>query len=786
MSSTPDHESATRGASGRLFGALGLAVGLVLVAQILTLGQFEGYQLADSVEYLDRAASVARGEPLDPSTARSFAFSALLVPIAALGEYAGLPPAAVIALARAMQIAFACLALVVVGRTAARGFGRETGSFGWYAVCGALALGLQPVFLRWSVTPLAASASALFVALAFARLERTRRASEGLARAGAVAGLWFGASILVAYQNFLLLFAAVPVLLIAGPWRRLAHLVGFALGILAMLLAQGVLDWATYGSFASSLLVYLEGNVIGSLVRVLHKLGFTEQGYALYDLFFAEIAPGESSPSARPLRSIQPETWYQDQLLVVGMAFAFVALLVAGALRSLVRPNWFATLVVIALAANVAVMTTKGAKSYRLWMPLMPLFAWLATYGAAPLIECAASRVCGARRLLARGALAALLLFGAVEGARVLGRENLRTFGDYWRAIDHVSRVSSGAEGPVRVASAYDWGVRWRQPAFMELRKLPHHLDRWDDLDDAQRQELLASLADLDWFLAHWQTVTQDPAIVAALNERFEIAESFHDQEHAIETGPVLVLRRRTGAERARTFYEVFRDTGPGEANEPGAYQARIQHPISVDYRRVEPDGTLQMVLLGFDVEPGACGGDQAWVTLHWYAGPLAGRDFTIVSRFTDGRGGAWQDNHDACYGAHPTSSWEPGTIVRETRLSLIRWNAPGAPGQTGAPEFGGAWRRGDAIPIQFWLAIASFDENGAATSGLNPFRSSAAGPISKRPVAGGFASDQGRRWSADGLFQAGGFDLAVPALRRLPDDGRTLAELPQGTPQVP
>ena len=69
---------------------LGLVLLLVLLGtaalQFFAWSRLEGYQLADSVEYMDRAWAVARGEALDPSTIRSFAFSALLLPIFAVAE----------------------------------------------------------------------------------------------------------------------------------------------------------------------------------------------------------------------------------------------------------------------------------------------------------------------------------------------------------------------------------------------------------------------------------------------------------------------------------------------------------------------------------------------------------------------------------------------------------------------------------------------------------------------------------------------------------------------------
>ncbi len=783
---------------------LAAAIAVAVLGQLWTWSRLEGYQIADSVEYLDRAAAVARGEALDPDTPRSFAFSAVLLPIAALHERLGLDARAALALARLMQMVLAAGAIIIVGRTAGRAFAEEPrararagpstnvalradaaarSEFVWIAGTAGLLLALQPIFLRWSITPLAASASLLFVSLAFSGLERARGGDRSTLSRGLRTGLAFGAAVLCAYQNLLILFACAPLLLLAPRWRRPGHVAGLAAGLGAMLLVQGLLDLLTYGRFASSLIGYLGANGVGAVVSLLAKAGFTDTAFSLYDMFYgaadraaeaAAAAGGEALDTAqaeapRQIRSKFPTDWYFDQLLVQGLAIAAVLSVALGLLRGLRRPGWFVTLVTWALVVNLVVMSVKGSKSFRLWMPLLPLLVWIGTYGLVPVARAAARLEADRTRALARAALAlfvGLLMFGS---QRLLRDQNFGQFGDYWEAMEYVAEATRDFEGETRpvVASAYDWGVRWQQPEWLELQKLPHHVDRWPNLSAAERDEVLLRFRTLDYYIAHHQTITQDAAIVDALNARFEIAAVFHDQEQAEEVGPVYVLAVRSGAPDARTFFDVHEDTGPGEPNEPGRYQSRLQHPISVDYRRRGPEGTQQMVLLGFDVEPGLCGDDQAWVTLHWYAGTPLLRDYTIVSRFTDGQGGAWQDNHATCYGVHPTTSWTPGSIISEGYLSRISWDSAG---------FGGPWRRGDRIPVEMWLAISSFDERGASTGGLNPFRSSAAGPISKLPLrSGGYWSKQGRRWSKDGLFLVGGFELDVPPARQLPDDGRPL-----------
>ena len=46
---------------------------LILGLQLFAWSRLEGYQLADSVEYMDRAVQVVEGQRMDPGTVRSFA-----------------------------------------------------------------------------------------------------------------------------------------------------------------------------------------------------------------------------------------------------------------------------------------------------------------------------------------------------------------------------------------------------------------------------------------------------------------------------------------------------------------------------------------------------------------------------------------------------------------------------------------------------------------------------------------------------------------------------------------
>lgn len=733
----------------------------VVAAQVFAWSRLEGYQLADCVEYLDRAEAFSRGEPLDPGTARSFAFSALLVPVFWLerlipGEQPSLP----MVLARLVQMLFGLGAVAVLTRW----IGSRIG-LGYGLAAGAL-LGFSPVFLRYSIAPLSSTAALFAITLGIARLDRTRLLQRGTLAGGLVVGAWFAFAILMAYQNVLLIGAIAPCLLFARAWRRPAHLLGMALAMFAGYLIQGLLDGAVYGTFGSSLHGYLRANIGSQLGTLLVKLGLIDLAFWVYENLGAASTDSEAKDIGQ-IRTLTSRTWYFDQLSQQFLVPVGSALVAFGVLAGLLRRRPIVLLMLFALVVNLVVMSTKGSKSFRLWMPFLAFFPAIAAFGLKDLVRLGVRESVAPRWRQALAALAVLLT--CAGGLRLLSAANLSKFGAYWRAMEQVNRESNGQ--PVVATSAYDWAARYREASNVELTKFPHHLDRWPNLDAEEQDELLAALAERDYLFGHLQLFTQDPRVIAAVNREFEIAQVFHDYDAGEELWPVFLLRKRTGDPDAKTFFEIRTDTGPGEPNEPGRFQAQLEHPTSVDFRRREGDGVYQMVFLGFDVEPGLIDGTQAWITFHWYSGPLGDKNYRVVSRFTDGRGGGFDDNRTPTYGAYPTSRWNEGEIVSTGFLSRV---------DPDPVRFGGPYRRGQSLPLELWLAVGEFNEAGVSISGLNPFRPSAQAPVSKRKVEGGrIFSDEGRRFTRDGLMLVGGFFLKLSGGWRVPDNGQPLPEVP-------
>lgn len=748
--------------SPRSLGALEALLLAVLLLQVWTWVQLSGYQLADSIEYLERAETVHRGLPLDPGTLRSFAFSALLLPVFWLESL--LPfdlPSLPVVLARLGQIGCGLWAARLLGRRLSERFGEGP------ALAGVALLCLNPIFLRWSVEPLSAAAGLASIALALAIVDRACAAGRARARDGLALGAALGAAVLLAYQNLLiggLLGAALPLL---SAWRRLRVLGAALLSFAALLLLQCLLDGWTYGRFGSSFLTYVQSNFAPQLATLLVKAGFDQAGRDVYAWAFSTPSPGAE------MRTATSRLWYLENLSAQGLPLASLALLGLGAVALLAKRSGLALTLLAVFALNVLIMSTKGSKSFRLWMPLLPLIAWFGASGWSWLTQGPLRRWPGQRAAL--GLIGLALLAG--QAIQQIETANLSKFGSYWQAIGAVERGS--AEAPRRIASAYNWAVRYQNPPGTLLVKLPHHLDRWAKLDPEQQAETLAALETLDGFVGHLQSFAQDARLMEVVARRFKIASVHHDYEHAEELEPVYRLERARGEPGEQRFYEVWTDTGPGEPHEVSRVQAALQHPGSVDFRRIEDGRVYQMVLLGYDVSPGWLDGTQAFVTYTWYAGPLEGKDYHVIDRFTDGRGGVWQNNHRPCYGAWPTSRWMTGSIVRESYLTRL-------PAQ--AAEFGGPYRRGDLLPVRLWMAIAEYDAQLQVVGGLNPFRASGSAPQSRRPWLpgtvhdGAKVSEEGRLWSAEALSQVGGFFLPVARAWRVPDDGRVLPE-PSGLP---
>lgn len=752
-------------------------VRLVLLLGVVLMGlawwHLEGYQIADSVEYMERAQALVRGaEVKDSQAIRSFGFTGLLVPVFALAEWTGLEPeGAVVYGVRMLQMALALALVAVTIRLAAR-FVRGPSAL----AAGALLLA-NPTFLQWSVSPISDVAAGLCLVLALERL-----LDRGPARRGFAAGVWLGLGFLMAYKTLALVLPLLALVALRERWRGRAYLLFLASGLLLCLLAQGIGDWLYYGRFGISVWVYVQENVFSPLALVLYRLGFKSAGEFVYNhLTNAQTADVDYQRNvarfsdAMILRR-QGEDWY---LRNIGRALVLPALLlvVLGLARNLRRLSWKTAIVVGALAFDLAALGTKGAKSFRLFLPVFPLVALLGAQGWDVLF-----RPRGAARAWHPRLGAVVLVAAAFLAANRLLATNTRRFGGFWRAMDVVNAAAeeslparsaaaraAGLDEPprVRVACAYHWGVFLRESSRVELVKLSHQIDGWDLLDASERRADLDEIASLDWFIAHLPVLRDHPELMDAVNRDFEVHAVLYDRFSFQGLGPLYVLRRRTGDPDAATFWDLEVGVDPDEY--------RRLHDLSEPryaFRKRRPDGTWQeLVLLGFEWRPIA-GSGYGWLTYTWAGGPFDGQDYVIVDRVTSGDGpNAWQNDHAPAYGVLPTSDWGAGWVLREGYLLVPEAEPYAEEGPT--RPLGGDYRRGDLMPADLWIKVVEYDSSTPPleVDRLVPYPKGSARAVEELARPGGGATLAGHAINAELMARVGRFFIGVHPRYRWRDE---------------
>lgn len=739
---------------------LALVLAIAFVLQLLTWARIEGYQLADSVEYLERAHDLAFGiEHRAEGAVRSVGFASLFVPLFAAQRALGIEDGRwVVPLARLVQMAIGLGLLVAVARVGNRLGGERVGT------AAALLAAATPIFLTWTVSPVSGACAALCVALALDPL----LAAPPRPRNALAAGLWLGAALLFHYQTLLLSALATLALLAVARGRRLATAGALLVGVAAGAAVQILLDRVAYGEWGVSLLNYALENGGAVLVRIAHELGFNRFAGWLY-LRVAERAHGLETAlgSSAGAADLSGPMWYLTEL-PQAVPWPTLALGVLGTATLLARRSPRGLGLVWLLAGSVAVMSLKGSKSFRLWLPLLPLVAPIAACGLVPLGAALARARPGARALATAWLVAALL-----AGADLQRERPTRRFGAYWRAIDFLNERAPAAQGRPRVAAAYHWAIFLRERPELEVIKLPYPLFAFDRLEPDEQQELLAALDGLDALLIHLPVLREHPAVAARVAARFCVRSAFWDEETDPLMGCVLVLTRASGERGEARLGVVHEGVEPERFRWQRDLDRELTRPLDL-VRHNREGGLERLRLLGFRWQPLEGEDRVSWITYYWTSDTGLGEDFVLVDRITDPSGAhAWQNDHEPLWGTRPTSGWHPGEILSEGYPLL-----PGEEAFTArfAP-LGGPWRRGDLVPASLWIRAVKRNERGEVLSELFPARPGEPEPIdfaAAREVEGGHReTEDGWRLSADGLVRAGRFFLPVPEAHRWPDDGR-------------
>lgn len=773
-----------------------------LALQLFAWWRVDGYQLADSVEFMERARTFVRGEEMvDTSAIRPFGFSFALAPFFVVADWFGLDDQRPVVWAIVLlQMAFGLLLTWRCMRLGAQ----LAGASG--ALCAGFVVATCPVFLRYSTQPVSDIAAGVCVAFALERvLDRTTF------RRALVAGLWFALAFVVAYKSLLIALAWIAMLVVRDRWKESATWRGILVGMSVGVLVQCTLDWIMYGEFGASVWNYLIVNAGGAVTSIFLRIYWLTKSLGVPVQWFLDRAEnsyrisrhlaenpweGPTDISARGLQS----PWYYAIELPVMLVWPVLVLAVVGALRALARRTWRTTCLLGAFFLCVVVMSNKGAKDYRLWLPLLPFLAPLAAWGWDALADGWLAHRRTRREVLASVGCVVALGF-SLHG---LTSVNVRQFGGYWKALDWVEararatyaeRLAStptpaldraGAPPPVRVACAYHWAVFLRESPRVELVKLPWQLNMWkqyEKLPDGgrvQKNEDFDALEDVDVFVVHLPIFSQFPDLVEFLNARFEVAAVFYDQATYGDLGPIFVLDRATSNPRARRF---FREAPPETDATEYARARSLAHPL--DFRSV--DGAERLELLGVEYET-VPPQDLGWMTYHWRAATPLARDYTILDRVTapDERN-VWENNHLPAYGARPTSRLAAGAIVSESWLLVPSHEAY----KSGAPvrPIGAAYRRGEWIPTRTWMKVRAYAPPDPAAdpkapppplvvaAELFPARPGETALVRPADAEGQQTLPDGTTFSADDFVRVAAFFVRVLEPWRVPDDGRPLAQ---------
>jgi hypothetical protein len=758
-----------------------------LLLQLLVWSRMQGYSVADSVEFMERARTLVNAEPtIDEGVIRPFGFSSVVLPFFVVADWMGVQdPRPVASCISLLQIGLAlCLVLYSV-RVAAQIAGRRAG------LVAGLIVGANPIFLQYSTQPVADIAAALFIAVALESV-----LESGGFRRGLRAGLWLGAALLMAYKSLLVIFLILFVVYLRDGRKRRPFALGIAGGVACGIAAQALLDRWMFGSFGVGLVNYLVQNVLSVIVSVCEKMHWRSLSEPVYHFRQKLMGSDYTAPEDQTVRGLQ-SSWFYFWNLPQMLVWPVLGLLAVGVWSTITRPSWKRWLLLIVLVASIAILSNKGSKSFRLWMPLLPSIGALCACGWSDLFERRRGRSADARawtlgsalRIGAAALLAASILAFDMHNVRAL---ELKQFGGYATAIDWVNRraresyperaaaarhyvVPVTPPPRLKIAADYNWAVYMRQSPLLDLHKLPWQINFWKKYDSGQKVADMEVLGEMDVFIAHLPMLTEHPDLFEWVNANFEVQAAFYDQAtYEPGLGPIFVLVRRTGRSDALTFYDLH----PAEPIE--TFRAARELPPSTDFIDAEDPEHERLVFLGYEYRD-LPGDHHGWITYYWCTPTGLSGNYDFIDRITSpDETNTWQNNHSPAYGLYPTSSWAPGEILSE-----------GYPVVASAEPFkrdgryrpiGGAYRRGDLIPARLWMAVVEYDpvdmhggklvERGK----LEPARRGSDSPLPK-VAASASEADCAVQFSVDGFVRVGRFSLPVRAKARALDDGRPIVQ---------
>ncbi len=729
-----------------------------LVLQVFAHSLMKGYPNADAVEYLDRAQLYVNGDyGRSAGTIRSLGFSSLFVPLFLLAKVVGIEdlrhvPQLAILFQSLIGLALVTVCARIGDKLAGRGAGLVAG---WAAA-------FNPFLIAYSVNPVSGLMCATFVALALERglFEQHRRAAIWT-------GLLFGLAILMAMQAIPIAIGSIVALCLRNGrrgWRESLWIwFGFALGLSVLV----VLDRVVYQSYGLSLRTYFLSNFGSAITPLLMKLGLREWAVAVYEASKAALSatPPEAVPaeaSLSDLRRMLPVDWYFRHLPTF-LVWPVLVLTVLGVLRAVVRPRWTSSVLLLVLALNVAVLSGKGSKEFRLWLPLIPFTCGLCAVGWVALTQTFGGK--GKTWRAAAGVLG--LACAAPLAAEQLQQVEWRMHGGYWDAVRWIEDEGMAGERHARALSAYGWAVYLRDAP--KLTFLRPTIDAWrfDDaaVSDAERAAMLDALARVDWYVTHLSVLQAAPNLTRWISEHMAVRAVFYDQEENSHVGPVLVFEKAGPGERAGRMVQAWTDRDRD--------QYMREHHFDDAVRFVKDDLSIQ--LMGWDYQrlPGGWG----WLTLHWYFESEVPRSWSCSPYLWEQSSWTyWYDNHPLGMDMLPAEQRQAGTILAEGRL-VVPSERVFIPGEPFRP-LGGNWRRGDLIPALLCARMVILDQDGIQLEQLPAYSVGEDKPLGERLKLPNLWDPRGPRLCRDGAVVIGGLLLPVVAKAWHPDNGTEVPEV--------
>jgi len=714
-----------------------IVLGLTLLLLIVSWSGLDGYQLADSVEYMERAQAMVRGEQvIDSTSIRSFGFVSLLAPIFLVADWFGVEDfRLVVGLVRILQLLLALELVRVCITLGTRSAGRTAGLF-----AGCL-IGFNPVFLQFAVSPVSGIAAGVCVGHALLNL-----LEEGGPRRSLRAGLWLGGAILMAYQTILVTAFLVAAALLRDRWHARYRWLALCGGVGIGVFAAALLDRLCYGAWGESLFLYFRQNFGGVAARILNSLGLTQWARDLYDIVaatFEDEQGAHQQSTAADVRQMQSRFFYFVRLHEM-IVWPFLLVFVLGLVAALRKLRWSHAIPGIALAISVVLMGYKGSQDFRLWLPLLPLVAVFAALGWNCLLGDETASTWRLRTCFA------LVAVGATLGWMRLRGNTTARYSGYWGAMELVNELAAEREGDLRVASAWHWAVFLRDSADVDLIKLPHHLDSWERYDEAERAADFAALGDVDVFITHLGVLMPRPELFALFARDFEVAGLFFDHELYRDVGPILVFARPVvGAERDAVLIDQLADA------DVDAYRAERgfgEGRLLVQKPEWNAPDELRLIGVSLDRLPGD---GHHWLTWHWLVEAPLTENYMLFEEFGEpGDGPRWHWARQLGQGIAPSSKWDPGTIVRDGWPLFLAQDAlnPDLPWQ----ELGDA--QGSRRIFQLWMWLGTDHPELGLIHQMLPAAPGTLAPAERGPDG---RTPEGDRFDERGYLLVDEFDLS-------------------------